>query len=364
MTPPTAGTPISTPFSTSTFPSIPCPAAASAAMMKIDVRLVPVASRSSYPSQKIRSGTITVPPPTPNRPLNAPAAVAIAAKVSNRGRDIGGDTSEPMGAGSEAIDSLLDPLRAEPDRSAILSDLDGTLAPIVADPFAATVPPHTREVLERLCERYVLVGCVTGRRAADARRIAGVRGMVYVGNHGLEALRPGEGEPGPTVELGEAARAAAEVVAGLDREELAAAGIRIEDKGPIQALHWRTAADEERAAEIGRGAAEQAAAAGLVPRWGRKVLELRPAEADKGGAVRSLVASRDLRRAMFGGDDVTDLDAFAALRELERDGRLRAAIAVGVDSPEAPEGLAAASDLLVSGTDSYLDVLQFLADGG
>ncbi len=266
-----------------------------------------------------------------------------------------------MSFGSEGIESLLDPLRAEPGRSAILSDLDGTLAPIVADPFAAAVPPQTREVLERLSERYALVGCVTGRRAADARRIAGVRGMVYVGNHGLEALRPGEAEPGPTVELGAAARAAAEVLAGLDREELAAAGIRAEDKGPIQALHWRTAPDEGRAVKVAKAAAEAAAGAGLVPRWGRKVLELRPAEANKGGAVRGLVATGDLALAMFGGDDVTDLDAFAALRGLERDGRLRAAIAVGVDSPEAPDGLAAASDVIVSGTDSYFDLLRFLA---
>ena len=48
-------------------------------MTMIAIMLVPVASRSPYPSQRINSGTITLPPPTPSRPLNAPAAVPITA---------------------------------------------------------------------------------------------------------------------------------------------------------------------------------------------------------------------------------------------------------------------------------------------
>jgi trehalose-phosphatase len=266
-----------------------------------------------------------------------------------------------MGAGSAGIESLLAPLRAEPDRSAILSDLDGTLAPIVADPAAAAVPQATRDLLQRLCNRYALVGCVTGRRAVEARRMTGVEAMVYVGNHGLEALAPGEDSPRASRDLAGAERAATEVVAHLERDGLAASGVRVEDKGPIKALHWRAASDEGRAVDMARRAAEQAAAVGLAPRWGRKVLELRPPEADKGGAVRRLLASRGMDAAMFGGDDVTDLDAFAALRELERAGELQAAVAVGVDSPEAPDGLAGASDVIVAGTDAYVDVLRFLA---
>ena len=195
----------------------------------------------------------------------------------------------------------------------------------------------------------------------DARRIAGVPGMLYVGNHGLEALGPGEREPRPTRELGDVEHAAARVLDSLGPAALDAAGIRLEDKGPVQALHWRTAPDEQRAMDMARLIAERGAAAGLAPRWGRKHLELRPPEADKGRAIRSLLASNGLRLATFGGDDATDLDGFAALHELERAGELGTAVAVGVDSPEAPEGLAAASDIVVSGTEEYLDVLRFLA---
>jgi trehalose-phosphatase len=185
--------------------------------------------------------------------------------------------------------------------------------------------------------------------------------MLYVGNHGLEALGPESDEPVPAWDLGELERAAADLVDRLDAQELDDAGINVEDKGPIQALHWRTAREEERAIAIARRAAEQAAGAGLAARWGRKVLELRPARADKGAAVERLLGSGDLRLAMFGGDDVTDLDAFAALRDLARSGRLEAQVTIGIDSAEAPEGLAAASDAVVPGTDAYLDVLRFLA---
>ncbi|HSC20700.1 MAG TPA: trehalose-phosphatase, partial [Solirubrobacterales bacterium] len=59
----------------------------------------------------------------------------------------------------------LGPLREEPGRSAILTDVDGTLAPIVERAEEATVPAAAREVLARLSERYALVGCISGRQA-------------------------------------------------------------------------------------------------------------------------------------------------------------------------------------------------------
>src|SRR5947207_1911469 len=129
------------------------------------------------------SGTITVPPPTPNRALNTPAAVAMTPSFSRRSRGIGGDTSSRAGsdrsgavttAGRDSIEATLAPLRDAPNTSAVLCDLDGTLAPIVSDPASVAVPAEARELIALLCRRYALVGCVTGRRALDARRIVGV----------------------------------------------------------------------------------------------------------------------------------------------------------------------------------------------
>src|SRR5712691_1257881 len=81
---------------------------------------------------------------------------------------------------------LLARIAEEPERTAILLDVDGALAPIVPRPEDARVPPETRAELRRLRQRYALVACISGRDGADARRIVGVRELTYVGNHGLE----------------------------------------------------------------------------------------------------------------------------------------------------------------------------------
>ena len=263
--------------------------------------------------------------------------------------------------GGATREDLLAPLRAEPARAAILTDVDGTLAPIVARPEQAAVPAEARNALAALSERYGLVGCVSGRRAVEARRLVGVEGIAYSGNHGLELLLPGEQEPrlDPALERPDAA---ASFLTRLDGEALAAAGLRIEDKGPIQALHWRGADDEAGAEALAQEVAERAREAGLHPHWGRKVLELRPlAEVGKDRTVRALVQP-SMTAAVYAGDDTTDLDAFRGLRELRAAGGLRTALCVGVVSPEAPAELAAESDLTVDGPAGWLAILRGLAE--
>jgi trehalose 6-phosphate phosphatase len=258
--------------------------------------------------------------------------------------------------------SPLSPLRADPLRAAILTDVDGTLAPIVERPELAAVPARASELLRALNRRFGLVGCISGRRALEARRLVGVEEIAYAGNHGLELLLPGEGEPQLDPALAGAERVAAEFLAGLEPEELAAAGFRLEDKGPIQSLHWR-GADDERAAEA--RAHEIAAAAGraeLEPRWGRKVLELRPlGGGGKDTAVAALLAGGDIAAAVYAGDDRTDLDAFRRLRELRDQGQLDSALCVGVISPEAPPELTEECDLAVDGPEGWVALLEELA---
>jgi trehalose-phosphatase len=255
---------------------------------------------------------------------------------------------------------VLQALRADPARSAILTDVDGTLAPIVERPEQARVPEEARAVLRELAERFGLVGCISGRRAIGARELVGLPGIAYSGNHGLELLRPGEEEPSLDPAL-ESPLAAASFVAALDRDDLAAQGLRLEDKGPIQALHWRGADDEAGAERRARAVAEEAEGRGLHPHWGRKVLELRPTDAvGKDVAVGTLLAAADVRAATYAGDDRTDLDAFRRLRELRGGGELEVAICVGVLSPEAPAELAAESDLTVDGPAGWLDLLAKL----
>jgi trehalose-phosphatase len=246
-------------------------------------------------------------------------------------------------------------------RAAVLTDIDGTLAPIVERAEDAAVPASAREALAALNRRYGLVGCVSGRQALEARALVGLDQLAYAGNHGLELLMPRAAEPEADPSIDGREREAAEFLSG-DTAELEGTGLRREDKGPIQALHWRGADDEVVAEARARELAVTAGQAGLEPRWGRKVLELRPiGGGGKDAAVASLLAGDGIGSAVYAGDDRTDLDAFRRLRQLREGGDLEVAVCVGVLSPEAPSELAEESDLTVSGPEGWLSLLRWLA---
>jgi trehalose 6-phosphate phosphatase len=254
-------------------------------------------------------------------------------------------------------------LRADPARAAILTDVDGTLAPIVPRPEQAAVPDRATELLERLSERYGLVACISGRRAEEARRLVGVEGIAYAGNHGLELLLPGNAAPRFDPLLQGREGDAAAFVSELGHEALLETGLRLEDKGPIQALHWRGAEDERGAEARAHEIAAAAGRAGLELRWGRKVLELRPpGGGGKDAAVAALLAADGFAAAVYAGDDRTDLDAFRRLRELHDGGELEAAVCVGVISDEGPPELAEECDLRVDGPAGWLAILEKLAE--
>lgn len=231
-------------------------------------------------------------------------------------------------------------LAAEPGAAALFLDVDGVLAPIVARPADARVPDATRAELRRLAGRYGLVAAVTGRPSAEARRIVGVEGVRYAGEHGLE-LEP----------------AAAAWVAAID--DFAGTvdwpETDTERKPFSLVLHFRRAADHDGARRRLDAVAEAAAARGLRPRFGRLVLEvLPPVDASKGTAVRALLAESGLRRALYAGDDTTDLDAFTALAGLEL------AVRVAVASTEGPRELSERADVVVESPEAFAELLRRL----
>ncbi|WP_320668870.1 trehalose-phosphatase [Patulibacter defluvii] len=263
----------------------------------------------------------------------------------------------------DRLADLVAPLRAAPERAAVLLDVDGTLAPITRHAGAAEVPAPTRGLLTEVAARFGLVACVSGRRATDARRIVGIGSLLYVGNHGTEVLRRGASsvETNPAVAAWEPR--VREVAATLlrDRPDLDRLGVWCEDKGPIQALHWRGSGDESRAEALVAELGARAEAEGLALHHGRMVLELRPPVAfDKGVAVRWLLAGGGYGTALYAGDDRTDLDAFAGLRALVDEDDLERAACVAVSDGEAPAEVAAAADLTVDGQRGIRAVLQEL----
>lgn len=235
------------------------------------------------------------------------------------------------------MDALAD-LAADPRRAAVLLDVDGVLAPIVPRPEDARVPDETRAELRRLHVRYALVACVTGRTGENAEDVVGVPELLYIGEHGLE--RAPEAEEW--------------------RDRLAAfladaAWSRTENKGLSAGLHFRGVDDEQEARDELEAIAARARQRGFVPRFGRKVLEIiPPLDVNKGTAIRDVLAERDLRRALYAGDDTTDLDAFRTVAELD------VGIRVAVASPEAPQALVEAADIVVTSPDELLALLRRL----
>jgi trehalose 6-phosphate phosphatase len=237
---------------------------------------------------------------------------------------------------------LLVRFRSVPELAAVLLDVDGTLAPIVERPDEAVVPEETRAEVGRLAEAYGLVACVSGRTAADARRIVGLDGVEYVGVHGLES------DP-------EARRFAPQLEAFAER---IAWPWTVESKaGVTLSFHYREAEDEEDAARRVDDVAVAAEEAGLTPHHGRKVLEVRPpVAADKGTAVRRLLEGAPITRALYAGDDTTDLDAFRGLDEAG----LEVALKVSVASPEMNPALLTRADIVVDGPGELARFLRTL----
>ena len=233
---------------------------------------------------------------------------------------------------------LLARLAEDPPSAALFLDVDGVLAPIVPRPDDARVPDDIRAELRRLAAAYALVACVSGRAGADARAIVGVPDLTYVGNHGLE-LEP------------EAQEWTGRLVVFLTD----ASWPRTENKGLTAALHYRDVPDEDAARRELDAIAERARAQGFVARYGRKVLEVvPPLAASKGTAVRRLLAEHGLARALFAGDDTTDLDAFAALNGLEL------GVRVAVASAEGPPELRERADIVLASQSGVVGLLRKL----
>ena len=244
-----------------------------------------------------------------------------------------------------AIDPVLKELAARAPRVGVFLDLDGTLAPIVARPELTRILPEILPMLSRLAKRLDVVAVVSGRPSSQVRELLDVSDVVVVGTHGLE------GEPAMATEV------LAEIEAAA-----AAVGAWVEPKGAAAAVHFRGLEDPE-AAEAASAAALAAIAAahGLEILPGKRILELTPAgRPRKGGALERIARERALQGIVFAGDDVGDLDAFAAL------GRLRASglwtCGVVARGRETPPEVEAAADLVVDGPLGVAALLGSIAD--
>jgi trehalose 6-phosphate phosphatase len=203
-----------------------------------------------------------------------------------------------------------------------------------------------RETLASLGERYRLVAIVTGRRAEEVAARIGAPHLSILGLYGSEDEAP---------ELVGAAFPSAVEAARVVPQAW------VEDKGASVAVHYRQAPDPPAARAALLVALQPiATSSGLDLVEGKMVVELVPAGRPmKGAAVERLAREHGLEAVLYAGDDHADLDAFAALDRLERDGVH--VVRVAVHGDETPEALESAADLVVQGPSGLVETLRTLS---
>jgi len=240
----------------------------------------------------------------------------------------------------------------------LITDVDGTIAEIAPTAEAVRVTPECKKHLRSLVKRLPLVAAISGRLAEVTRRLVGVDGVVYYGNHGLERWFKGK------VEIMPSAQGYVEKTAVAIKELsplLLPLGVVFEDKGAGLVFHYRTLPHREEVREtILKEISRSSAARWFKVDKARAVIELRPPlEVTKGSVVRELIERYHLKAAVYMGDDVSDTDAFDTMRVLSR-GAAFQGLALGVVGEETPPEVAERADLLLRGVSEVEAFLSWL----
>lgn len=194
---------------------------------------------------------------------------------------------------------------------ALFLDFDGTLAPIRMDPGAVQLPPGAGDTLSALARRLGgALAIVSGRDLRDlCRRVP--QDLWRAGTHGLEVVVPHETPAASPPPAPPALRAALQDFARRQ------AGVRLEIKGPVLALHYRGEPAAEAAVRLAVDHAVRQTA-GYRLQAGKCVVEAKPLAASKGELLRGLLSAPPFcgRTPLMVGDDATDEDAFDAAQAL------------------------------------------------
>lgn len=245
-------------------------------------------------------------------------------------------------------------------RFGLFVDYDGTISKIVPNYKEAQIDKLCKQYLVVLCEQLPMVAAVSGRAAATIQRWINIDKMIYVGNHGMERWQNGKSVvPQELREYSEnMIKVVHEITPLLDAE-----GIFIEDKNLSIAIHYRMNPNHEQAEIMVMQIASQAAAKyGLQIMHNKMIVELvPPTTINKGAAINSLIKEYGLDSAIYIGDDVTDIDAFKAIRDNDSSANFHG-LALGVISRETPAGLTGEINYSLNSVDDVARFLKFLAD--
>jgi trehalose 6-phosphate phosphatase len=279
------------------------------------------------------------------------------------------------------VDAALARLVAARPPLLVIVDFDGTLAPVTLDSGATTIDPQGRRAMRRLARLAaaepgrLLPVVLTGRTVLDVAGRVRVGGVEYLGDHGLQHGRLARGgrperlavttEPGFEDHADPAETLAAGVAAALGHPPW----LFVERKGPSVAFHVRQAPDvpAARAAVVEAITAVERQAGlddhGLAHYRGRSVVDLRPTDAGgKREAVERLIVRDRPGAIVVLGDELSDVDAFAAVTEARTADPALVGVTVAVHGGRAaPAELSALADLHVGSARDVAHVLAALA---
>ncbi|MDD2679575.1 MAG: trehalose-phosphatase [Candidatus Omnitrophica bacterium] len=204
-------------------------------------------------------------------------------------------------------------------------DFDGTLAPIAETPAKAVIPQETKKLLNKLAKRkHIRIAIISGRSLGNIKNKLGLNNIIYSGNHGLEIEGP-KVKFSPLISRGY--KIALKTIKNtLARKLRLVKGVILEDKSISLSLHYRLVDDKQvfRVKTIFHETVIRYLLGDRIKaKEGKKVLEVRPPlEWDKGKVILWLLARQKFAKygnkilPLYIGDDLTDEDAFKALRRI------------------------------------------------
>lgn len=256
-----------------------------------------------------------------------------------------------MSSVEEVVERTLEVLAERP--CALVTDIDGTLSRIVAQPEDAVVSPVARAALGRLLPKVDLLAVVTGREKDIARSMVGLDDLTYVGSYALsDAVLPAG-------TLESIANAQASVIPYIEKLP----GVMLETKDVSFALHYRNSPDPDATRSRLIALLEPiAAAANAKLLEGKQVVEVAPSVLpDKGTAFAALLHDHAIRGSIFIGDDLADTTIFREIRRRRAVEGLPG-LAIGVVDAETPAAVIDTTDVQLWGVDHVEAFLTALAE--
>ncbi|XP_037927128.1 alpha,alpha-trehalose-phosphate synthase [UDP-forming]-like [Hermetia illucens] len=266
--------------------------------------------------------------------------------------DVGTTTMQPVSI--DDFDDYLLKYIGYNHKLALLMDYDGTLAPIAPHPDLAILSPETKNVLFKLSNHSdVYVAIISGRSVDNVKKMVGIEGITYAGNHGLEILHPNDSKfvhPMPN-EYEEKVRLLLKAL----QDSVCRDGAWVENKGPLLTFHYRETPNELRPAMIEK-------ARTLIEKYGFRATEAHcalearpPVQWNKGRASIYILRTAfgvdwsERIKIIYAGDDLTDEDALVSLKGMARTFRITNS-----------DFVKTAADHRLPSTDSVLTLLKWV----